>query len=552
VAGRVQTVPVLVHLVVQVAMAVLVLLLLNIDMATLKNTTINDTGFLKLPAGTTLERPSSPALGASRYNSTNNAIEFYTSGGWVQLTALAINSVNPSTYNGESGTSFTVLGTGFVSGLSLQIRTVTGALYSPGTLAINNSGQLTFTTPQDFTVADEPLDIILTSPTGQSATLNDCIDCGGSPTWTTAAGTVATIYDSSRASYPASIATLVATDPDAGATVSYSFVSGSLPTNTSFTAATGVISRTGTIPSVVSDTTYSFVIRATDNAGNTADRTFNIIVKAPTVTSYTSTGAATFSVPFGVTSVRALVVAGGGAGGTRNSGTGSGGTDGGAGGGAGGMIDHPGYPVTPGGSIPINVGAGAAANTGGELYGSNGSNSTFALLTAIGGGGGGAGPGGPVADGRPGGSGGGRGGGGSPTGPTGTGTQPSQPGDSGTYGYGFPGGPNPNSPPFTGAGGGGAGGAGTGGGGGVVAPGGIGRISNITGSNVYYAGGGGGGGGGPSPTGAGSGGTGGGGSGNSGNATTNTGGGGGGGNGAPVGGPGGGGAGGPGIVILRY
>ncbi len=46
-------------------------------MATFKNVTINDTGFLKLPAGTTAERPSA-ASGYLRYNTTLNRPEFYT------------------------------------------------------------------------------------------------------------------------------------------------------------------------------------------------------------------------------------------------------------------------------------------------------------------------------------------------------------------------------------------------------------------------------------------------------------------------------------------
>ena len=47
-----------------------------------------------------------------------------------------------------------------------------------------------------------------------------------------------------------------------------------------------------------------------------------------TITSYTSTGPATFSVPVGITSVEVLVVAGGGGGGGNHAG----------GGGAGGLV----------------------------------------------------------------------------------------------------------------------------------------------------------------------------------------------------------------------
>ena len=69
-----------------------------------------------------------------------------------------------------------------------------------------------------------------------------------------------------------------------------------------------------------------------------------------TITSFTSTGAFTYSVPTGVTSVDVLIVAGGGVGGQ----------DVGGGGGAGGMVEAFGYPLTPGGSVPGSVGAGGA------------------------------------------------------------------------------------------------------------------------------------------------------------------------------------------------
>jgi hypothetical protein len=45
-------------------------------MATLKNTNINDTGFLRLPVGTTAQRPSSPTVGMMRYNTTISNVEY--------------------------------------------------------------------------------------------------------------------------------------------------------------------------------------------------------------------------------------------------------------------------------------------------------------------------------------------------------------------------------------------------------------------------------------------------------------------------------------------
>jgi len=52
-------------------------------MATLKNTTINDTGFLRLPVGTTAQRPSSPTAGMARYNTDYGAIEYYNGTTWA-------------------------------------------------------------------------------------------------------------------------------------------------------------------------------------------------------------------------------------------------------------------------------------------------------------------------------------------------------------------------------------------------------------------------------------------------------------------------------------
>lgn len=52
-------------------------------MASLKNTTINDTGYLTLPVGTTAQRPT-VATGQTRFNSNNGLMEYYNGSTWVQ------------------------------------------------------------------------------------------------------------------------------------------------------------------------------------------------------------------------------------------------------------------------------------------------------------------------------------------------------------------------------------------------------------------------------------------------------------------------------------
>lgn len=58
-------------------------------MATLKNTTINDTGFLQLPAGSTAQRPAgSTGMIRVNTNTTPYVLEIYQSGTWRTLKVL--------------------------------------------------------------------------------------------------------------------------------------------------------------------------------------------------------------------------------------------------------------------------------------------------------------------------------------------------------------------------------------------------------------------------------------------------------------------------------
>jgi hypothetical protein len=76
------------------------------------------------------------------------------------------------------------------------------------------------------------------------------------------------------------------------------------------------------------------------------------IVGTDTVLTFSTVGSCTWSVPAGVTNVRALVIGGGGSGGKSTNVGGSGG------GGAGAMVVHSSYAVS--GTISVVVGAGGA------------------------------------------------------------------------------------------------------------------------------------------------------------------------------------------------
>jgi hypothetical protein len=542
------------------------------------NTKLDD-GIVQMPTDTTANRPGlaggtlagvTAIAGMLRYNTTTNYMEYYDGVQWNSITSPpSYSSISP-TYFSASGETITVSGTNFQSGAVAAIISKTGTVYNAATTTVVNSTTITFPTTTAMAAdVNDPFDVRITNASGLSATGVDVLSLTVNPTFTTASGTLGTIYDSQRSSYSLSVVTATNTESDVALT--YAVTTGSLPTGLSL-ASNGTIS--GTASAVGTDTTSTFSVTATgtdsSNTSNTvtATRSFSITVKAPVFTSFFSTGPAAFSVPTGITSVRVLAVAGGAGGGNGFPGDAAGG-----GGGAGGVVVHNTYPVSPGGSVSLSVGAGGA---GGRVdvgtlgnpeplgMGQAGTPTTFGAITCNGGGGGGHFPDPDAAQGQgiPGGSGGGGGGAGGTTKSGGTATQ--GPSGGGT-GYGYPGGSHTGNGQSQGGtsagGGGGAGGAGANG---VAnsrgAAGGVGYSWPFN-STTYAGGGGGGGSRSGSPSG-GLGGPGGGGpagqltnpasaiAGNPG--TTNTGGGGGGGSAGSGGGGVAGGAGAPGIVIVAY
>lgn len=234
---------------------------------------IENEGVLTIPSGTTAQRPASPTVGTLRYNTTLGFMEQYTGDGWTGIAPPpTISTVSPTTYNGEQGTTFTINGSNYDSTATVKFITTQGIEYTAATVSRINNSQLTATTPQDFTIANEPLKVKVINGSGLAYTLDNAIDCGGVPAWTTAAGTISTLDENTSLS-----TTIAATDPDTNATISYSIASGTLPSGVSLNSSNGAI--TGTTPIVAADTTYNFTARASDNAGNNTDRSFSIVVR---------------------------------------------------------------------------------------------------------------------------------------------------------------------------------------------------------------------------------------------------------------------------------
>jgi hypothetical protein len=439
----------------------------------------------RISTGSTAERDTSFGAGTIRYNTTSNLMEYYSGTEWKSIDAPPIlNTVNVDgagdvssvTIDNElSGNATIVIKGSLFDTTGAEVTFIgTGETLSPSTTVRDSSTQITVTIPySSFDVVNNPYTVRVTNGSSLFAELGSAISADVTTiTFLQNADTTYGLFDSIRATGSGSIAAadLCGATSSLGS-LTYSVSSGALPSGFTLNTSTGAITWSA-VSAVVTDVTTTFSITATGDEA-TATRQFKITVKAPVVESYTSTGSFSYTVPSGLSTVKVLVVAGGGYGG--------GGT--GGGGGAGGMVDVSSYPVTSGAVIPGTVGAGSPG--GNEITPGQGSPSTFGTLTAIGGGSAGWDNGGPARTPQPGGSGGGGSGYNPNASGTTTGVQPSQPGDSGTYGYGNPGLSHPSE---------GAGGAGAGASPSSNGAGGAGRSSTITGSSVTYAGGGGGGG----------------------------------------------------------
>ena len=197
-------------------------------MATLKNTAVSDTGYLQVASGTTAQRPGSPSNGMLRYNSSTATLEQYGVNGWESIeTAPTVTSVS-GTINVDTSSTLTVTGTGFKTG---------GVVYIEGAATGNTSRALTTTFVSSTSVTADTdatnvnytgnasYNVKFANPSGLSSTLTSAGTVDRDPTWTTASGSVATVYD--NLSNGTTVATLAASDPD-GTSIAYSIVSGSL------------------------------------------------------------------------------------------------------------------------------------------------------------------------------------------------------------------------------------------------------------------------------------------------------------------------------------
>lgn len=169
--------------------------------------------------------------------------------------------------------STTITGKNFASNATVTFTGTDNVVRNAKSVTRNSSTSLTVVRPDDLPNAYQPYTITvlnpgISAPTSTNLHKLGSLSAGSVPTWSTSVGELSTIMTKGSA-YSHSLA---ASDPDTNGSVTYSLVSGSLPSGLSLNSSTGVISGT----SSANFGTYSITVRATDAGGNYVDRAFTL------------------------------------------------------------------------------------------------------------------------------------------------------------------------------------------------------------------------------------------------------------------------------------
>lgn len=192
----------------------------------------------------------------------------------------------------------TVTGRNFATDIEAKLTGSDSVDRTPKSLVRGSATSLVIIRPDDFPPAYSPYTLTLSNPgvsnpVGTNSHISsNSITSGAAPSWTTSA--ILTKYKISTAYSQA----VVATDSDGGSSITYSVVSGSLPTGITFNTSTATYSGT----SSVSSGTFTHTVRATDSGGNYVDRAFTIapqvVPDAPTIGAATANATGSASIAF--------------------------------------------------------------------------------------------------------------------------------------------------------------------------------------------------------------------------------------------------------------
>ena len=204
----------------------------------------------------------------------------------ILVDAVIIDDTAVDTAGGQT---IQINGTSFAPGaiITLDGSAVTTAYVSPN--------KLTFTAPVKIAGTYA---IYVVNLDGGTAIYIPGIVYSGTPVWTTASGSLGSIYETNSISTTAFTTT-------GDAPITYSLYSGTLPTGSSLNTSTGVI--TGTAPVDSGSTVYSFTIKATDAQLQDSLQNFTLTINTDTVTWSTPASGSTTTISQNANSTTTLL-----------------------------------------------------------------------------------------------------------------------------------------------------------------------------------------------------------------------------------------------------
>ena len=242
-----------------------------------------------------------PPANTSLGNATNQFSNVYADStlilGNVTVTGSTIITprITTITYPGDDtaadpagGQTITLTGSGFVAGATILINSIPVSVVS-----VVSFTEITFTSPANSS-GSYVMYVINTD--GSTAISIPGIQYSGTPTWTTAAGTLGSLYET--ASFTESV---IATGD---APITYSVFSGTLPPGATFNG-NGTI--TGTSQLTASPTTYTFTVRASDAEQQDTDRSFSLTINTDVVTWVTPAAGSTTTLGQDISSTTTLL-----------------------------------------------------------------------------------------------------------------------------------------------------------------------------------------------------------------------------------------------------
>ena len=189
-------------------------------------------------------------------------------------TQPVISSFTPTVIDADVGGTITITGQNFASIPKVELQRANGAFQSATSVTFTSATTISFTTGTAGLTNGQNVRILVTNPDGNAARSGTDLTVSDGPVFTT----TSLPNGESGQSYSQNIDVT----GDSAITISTTVVSGALPagvtigstTNPSGSTYRAVIS--GTMPTITSQTVYSFTVRATDAQGQTTDQALSI------------------------------------------------------------------------------------------------------------------------------------------------------------------------------------------------------------------------------------------------------------------------------------